>query len=64
MNGQKKSSDTKQNIVDDFIKRVPPYDEMVPLEFDIRGYSQYVKENDLSEEDITSDILKQFEKKS
>ena len=46
MNGQKTKS--KRQIVEEYIKRVNPYEKQRPLEFDLRKYAAYVKEKGLA----------------
>lgn len=62
MIGPTRLSNPKQNIVEEFISRVNPYEKMTPLKFDLRSYSKYVKENKISADKITPDILKKFSK--
>ena len=62
MTGQTRLSSTKQNIVEDFISRVNPYEKITPLNFDLRGYSEYIKANNISADNVTSDIMKKFTK--
>ena len=50
----------KQKIIDDFIKRVDPYKKPEPLNFDLRGYSAYIKEHNLSAVDIDESVFKKF----
>lgn len=58
MNGQTRTS--KQNVVDDFLKRVDPYEKPLPISFDLRGYSRYVSENGLTANQITPEIMNRF----
>ena len=62
MTGQTKLSSTKQNIVEDFISRVNPYEKITPLHFDLRGYSEFIKANHISADNVTSDIMNPYEK--
>lgn len=39
------------------------YEKKPPLNFDIRAYDLYVKENNLGVDEITPEIMKKFEKK-
>lgn len=50
----------KQNIVEDFVSQVNPYEKMTPLKFDMRNYSKYVKENKLTAKEITPEMLQKF----
>ena len=58
MNGQMRTS--KQNIIDDFLKRVDPYKKPLPISFDLRAYSKYVSENGLKADQITPEIMNRF----
>lgn len=58
MNGQKTKS--KRQIVEEYIKRVNPYEKQRPLEFDLRKYAAYVKEKGLKVSDITPEIMNMF----
>lgn len=62
MNGQMKSF--KQKIVDDFIRKVNPYEKPKPIAFDLRGYSKFISDNNLSASEITPEIMAQFQKTS
>ena len=50
----------KQNIVEDFVSRAEPFEKINPLKFDLRNYAKYVKENKLTAEKITPEILQKF----
>ena len=60
MNGQMMSFKEKNTIVDNFISRINPYEKPHPLKFDLRGYSKYVTENNLSADEITDKIMEKF----
>lgn len=60
MNGQTKKS--KQQIVDEYIKRVNPYEKPQPIAFDLRGYAAYIEANNLKAADITPEIMNKFSK--
>ena len=47
-------------IVEEYIKRVNPYEKQRPLEFDLRKYAAYVKEKGLKVSDITPEIMNMF----
>lgn len=63
MNGQATLSKfkEKQKIVDDYIKRVNPYIKPEPLRFDLRGYSNHMKEYNIAAKDVTDDIYEKFQ---
>ena len=60
MNGQTKKS--KNQIVEDYIRRVNPYETPQPIAFDLRGYAAYVSKMGLKASDITPDIMNKFSK--
>ena len=53
---------SKQKVVDEYMQDYNPYEKHEPLQFDLRGYAQYVKEHNLKPEDITLEILTLFSK--
>lgn len=58
MSGQTKKS--KSKVVEEYIKRVNPYEKPEPIAFDLRGYAAYMKTNGLKGTDITADIMNKF----
>lgn len=58
MSGLTKKS--KSKIVENYIKRVNPYEAPLPIAFDLRGYAAYINENKLKPEDITLEIMQRF----
>ena len=60
MNGQMKKS--KRQIVEEYIKRVNPYEKQPPIAFDLRAYAAYVAEKGLKGSDITPEIMQMFSK--
>lgn len=58
MSGQMKKS--KRQLVNDFIKRVNPYEKPQPIAFDLRGYAAFVVQNGLKANEITSEMMKRF----
>lgn len=62
MTGQMSVFKQKQKIVDEFIERVNPYEIPKPLNFDIRGYAKYLKENNISGKKVSDSIFKKFQK--
>lgn len=50
----------KQNIVDEFVRRVNIYEPLMPFNFDLRGYKRYLADNKIENDRITNDIVKQF----
>ena len=62
MTGQTKKS--KSQIVEEYIKKVNPYEKPQPIAFDLRGYATYIKANGLKGTDITPEIMNKFSKES
>lgn len=60
MNGLTKKS--KSQIVEEYIKRVNPYEKPQPIAFDLRGYAAYIAEHGLKGTDISPDIMNMFSK--
>lgn len=60
MNGQTKVY--KNSLMDELIKKNNPYKKNEPLQFDLRAYAAYVKENNLDAFQITEAVLKKFKK--
>lgn len=60
MSGQMKKS--KRQIVDEYLKRVNPYEKPQPIAFDLRGYATYVAEKGLKATEITPEIMQRFSK--
>ena len=60
MTGQTKKS--KSQIVEEYIKKVNPYEKPQPIAFDLRGYAAYIKANGLKGTDITPEIMNKFSK--
>ena len=48
--------------MEEFIKKNNPYKKNEPLQFDLRSYSAYIKENNLESVQITEAVLKKFKK--
>jgi hypothetical protein len=59
MTGQTKKS--KSQIVEEYIKKVNPYEKPQPIAFNLRGYAAYIKANGLKGTDITPEIMNKFE---
>lgn len=60
MNGLTKSFKEKQALADAFIERIKPYEKPEPLKFDLRGYADFIKKNNLSSSEITPEMAEQF----
>ena len=62
MNGQKKSSNEKDLLVQAYIEKTNPYKPLEPLKFDLRGYSAYLKEHAISGNNVPEAVIAQFQK--
>lgn len=51
---------SKKQIVEDFIKRVNPYEKPQPIGFDLRGYAKYISDKHIQASDITPEIMNMF----
>lgn len=62
MNGQTISYKEKMNIAEEFISRINPYEEREPLQFDLRGYAEYLEKNNLSGRKVPDSVIDKFKK--
>ena len=62
MTGQTKKS--KNQIVEEYLRRVNPYEKPQPVVFDLRGYAAYIRAKGLKGKDITPEIMNRFSGKS
>lgn len=62
MSGQRKNYKQNKVEMDEYIKTHQPYAPIKPCNVDLRALSKYVKENGLSNEDITPEIVEVFTK--
>lgn len=62
MNGQMKSYNEKMAIIENFIAKVNPYEAPQPLNFDLRGYATYLKEQGLSGKHVPKSVMEKFKK--
>ena len=58
MNGTIQNS--KREIVNRFIKEVKPYETKKPFFFDMRGYNDYLKKNNLPRNCASPEIVNRF----
>ena len=62
MSGQRKNYDDYKKQMKEYIKTHPPYAPSEPCNIDLRALSHYVKENNISSSDVTSEIVEKFKK--
>lgn len=60
MNGQKTLS--KDQMAEDFIKRINPYEKHQPMNYDLRAYVNYIREHNLKIEEITPELVNLFDR--
>lgn len=60
MSGQRKNYKIIEEEINDYIETHNIYGPHEPLNMDLRAYFRYVKENNLSSEEITPDIVEMF----
>ena len=58
MNGQ--TSAFRRAAAEKFISKNNPYQKREPVNFDLRAYSSYVRENNLTARQITPQLLEKF----
>lgn len=58
MNGATKNYN--QTIVENFIKQCNPYKPSKSPNIDLRAYARYIKENSLTADKITPEIMEKF----
>jgi len=62
MSGQRKNYNEYKKQMEDYVKTHPPYAPSEPCNIDLRALSRYVKENNISSSDVTSEIVEKFKK--
>lgn len=60
MTGQKKKS--KSQIVNEYLKKVNPYEKPQAINFNLREYAAYIKANGLNGTEITPEMMNKFSK--
>ena len=51
---------SKNHMVEEYLRRVNPYEKPQPIAFDLRGYAAYIKVKGLKGTDITPGIMNRF----
>ena len=62
MNEKLSEFEKRQRMADEFIERVQPYAQGMPLEFDLRGYAAFLKDRGISGKDVPPDVAEKFAK--
>ena len=62
MSGQRKNYSVYEKQINEYVKKHPPYAPSKPCNVDLRAFSKYLKENGLTNEDITPEIVEMFTK--
>lgn len=60
MSGQMILDREKQTMIDEFIKNNNPYSPLEPLNFDLRSYEQYIKNNNISDQKQCDSLAELF----
>lgn len=60
MSGQRKNCNQIEKEITEYVETHNIYGPHEPLNMDLRAYFQYVKENNLSNEEITPEIVEMF----
>ncbi len=60
MSGQRKNYNKYHKQLQEYVKKHPPYAPSEPCNMDLRAFAKYVKENGLSNDDITPEIVERF----
>ena len=60
MSGQRKNYNQFEQQINEYVETHNVYGPHEPLNMDLRAYFKYVKENNLSSEEITPDIVEMF----
>ena len=60
MSGQRKNYREYEKQMNEYIRTHPPYAPSEPLNVDLRALSRYCKENNISNMDVTPDIVEKF----
>jgi hypothetical protein len=62
MAGQAISFEEKQKMVQTFVETVNPYEKKPGLKFDLRRYSEYLSDHNISGNNVPPSVLKMFSK--
>lgn len=60
MSGQRKNYSEYEKQINEYVRTHPPYAPHEPLDVDLRALSRYIKENNLSNRDVTPEIVEMF----
>lgn len=60
MSGQRKNYSEYKKQMEEYIRTHPPYGPYEPLNIDLRALSRYMKENNISNRDVTPEIVEKF----
>ena len=63
MSGQRKNYSLYEKQMNEYIRTHPPYAPHEPLNVDLRALSRYMTENNISNQDVTPEIVEKFELK-
>ena len=60
MNGVQKDYNKRRKEIRAFLKQYNPYDPQPLTGFDLRGYADYIKANQIDVEHITPELMNRF----
>lgn len=60
MSGQRKNYSECEKQMNEYIRTHPPYAPSEPCNIDLRALRHYVKENDISNRDVTPELVERF----
>ena len=60
MSGQRKNYSEYEKQITEHVRKCPPYGPYEPLDIDLRELSRYCKENNISNVEVTKEIVEKF----
>ena len=60
MSGQRKNYSDYEKQINEYVKKHPPYGKQEPLDIDLRAFSRYLKENNISSNEVTPEVINKF----
>ena len=60
MSGQRKNYSEYEKQITEHVRKYPPYGPYEPLDIDLRALSRYCKENNISNVEVTKEVVEKF----
>ena len=60
MSGQRKNYSVHEKQTMEYVRKYPPYGPYETLDLDLRSFSQYCKEKNISNKDVTPKIVEEY----